>query len=156
MAILIQRFRLRFVWLLTGHPRFKPLYHRDVVSPNLLEQADFLASAGYYTAAVMLCRAAIEGQVKRYAMITKHWAGFRRKQTVADMANVLQAQNRINKDTSSKICRFYTLASGVAHGELLAAERHEELIRDAHWIIDQIEKSRKHYLMSDRAAFSMN
>lgn len=80
MANLIHRFRLRFVWLLTRHPRFRPLYHADVAAFDPIGQAEFLASAGYYVAAAMLCRMAIEQRMKCLALLSPRWHELNRKQ----------------------------------------------------------------------------
>ncbi len=106
---LVQRFRLRFVWLLTRHRRFKPLYHADVVNGDLLEQAEFLASAGYYVAAAMLARLAVESRVKRLAMISKQWREFskNKKMTVPAMANKLEIYGHLGKvDKCARLMPF--------------------------------------------------
>ncbi|WP_425399977.1 hypothetical protein [Aeoliella sp.] len=146
MAILIQRFRLRFVWLLTGHPRFRPLYHRDVVSPDPLEQAEFLANAGYYVAAVMLARVSVESQVRRYAMITKNWTDFKRRHTVEDMAKILLTHKRIGKTCCSQIARFYALASSIAHGRPADLKMCLDVLHLGYRVVQQVELSRQLYL----------
>ncbi|TWT31145.1 hypothetical protein KOR34_45210 [Posidoniimonas corsicana] len=69
------RFRLFTVWMLTRHPKFKPLYAADVVSHDLIQQAHHLADAGYYVPAAMLARAAVESRVTKLARLSPGWSG---------------------------------------------------------------------------------
>jgi hypothetical protein len=64
----VHRWRLLLAWMITRHPKFKPLYHADVVGECYLKQAEFLAGAGYYIAAAMMARAGVEHRVKQFVM----------------------------------------------------------------------------------------
>ena len=108
------RFRLRMVWMLTRHPRFKPLYYAETVSFDTLGQAEFLLQAGYYQAAAALARGSVENYVRRLSMICPNWGSCRAKCT-ADFACFLVTEGAINSKTRNLISLFYARASRIVH-----------------------------------------
>ena len=124
------RFRLRLIWLLTGHPRFKPLYRADVVSYDPLEQALFLAGAGYQVAAAMMARNAIENRIKRLCVMSPKWRACR-KVSFNHYVAFLIAQNIMGRKTAKQAERFYSFVSQLIHGKVVDYARCIALIDEA-------------------------
>lgn len=108
------RLRLRVVWMLTRHPKFRPLYYAEVVSPDPLGQAEFLLQAGYHQAAGALARGAIEGYLKRLALICPNW-GRCRAVTTNDFAGFLHMEGAFDSRTKNLVHLFYSRASKIVH-----------------------------------------
>lgn len=143
------RCRLFAIYLMTGHPRFKPLYVADVVSFDRMAQAEFLANAGYHVAAAMMVRQIIEGRVKRMAMISPKWRDCRAK-NVAGIACFLKTQGIIGMKTQRQIDKFYSLASNVAHGDSSDRDRCLVVLHLAAEIERRCKLSVEHLLAGSR------
>lgn len=145
MANLIHRFRLRFVWLLTRHPRFRPLYHADVAAFDPIGQAEFLASAGYYVAAAMLCRMAIEQRMKCLALLSPRWHELNRKQP-GNYGYFLLSQGLIGSNVKQKYELFYSKSSKVCHGDFVDPQRCRDVLRQAHELYRSLAGHSQQYL----------
>lgn len=146
MAILLKRARLRLLWLVTRHPRFRPLYFADVVSYDQIEQAAFLCHAGFYAAATMVARNALESRVKRLALITPQWTRLtaRDRTPVHELANFLAKHTHIRNSLRNRICAQFDQASRVCHGNEFDPIRASEIIeqiRESVQSLDQVAAS---------------
>lgn len=147
------RFRLRMVWMLTRHPRFQPLYHADVVSYDPLEQAQFLASAGYYAAAAMMARNAIECRFKRLCLLTPEWRTLR-KDKFCRFVGFLKTHGWIGGVIANKADRFYSMASSLAHGENVTYARCQSVIEDAVSLSKSMDNATQQVLRKGKKADS--
>lgn len=108
------RWILWLFWLVTRKPHFRPLWKADLVSNDLLGQAEFLHEAGYQIAACMLARAFVERSVKRLALILPSWKEHRRNSTKYTI-EYLCKHRAIDVKTARLIESVYSRASRVCH-----------------------------------------
>ncbi|MEN1679518.1 MAG: hypothetical protein AAGJ46_07985 [Planctomycetota bacterium] len=142
------RWRLRLVYWLTGHPRFKPLYRADAVSFDPLLQAAFLADGGYHVAAVMMARATLEHRVKRLCLLSPNWRSCRRG-SFSSYVRFLQLGGYFSDKQASRANRCYQMASSAAHGKGIDHKRCGEIVGDA-WEVARVLKHATRQFLADR------
>lgn len=95
--------------------RFKPLVRAAFAQGDQIDEARFLAEAGYYVAAACLCRTAIETQLRRAVCLSPLRQDVRRKQRSQSWSQALCSQGLWPNEQHKRYCRLYAALSGIAH-----------------------------------------
>lgn len=143
-----RRLQVVLVWMLTRHPKFKPIYAADITAHDLMGQAEHLVGAGYHVAAGMLARAALESRVKRLALISPGWQSLT-KPTIGRLARVLYERGVIDSGQQNRINRLYGQLSGHCHGNAEQGSLCCKAIRKTRGLLTELDRVAYRVLRND-------
>ncbi|MEQ8849898.1 hypothetical protein [Botrimarina sp.] len=108
--------------------RYRPLVRAEFAAGDQIDEARFLARAGYHHAAVCLCRAAIEARVRRAAMVSPVWDRVRSEKRPTDLGHLLWRHGFWSKNDKRHFHKLYEKLSQHSHGVPADGARCWELI----------------------------
>lgn len=132
------RWILWLTWLVYRRPKFRPIWDANLVSNDLLGQAEFLHEAGYQVAASMLCRVYLEKALKRLALISPKWRECRAK-TNANVVAFLLSNGIVDKKAANLADNVYAHASKVCHSGVTNRGRSWSILTDTKVLRASIE-----------------
>ena len=134
------RWILRLLWLVSRRPHFRPIWKADLVSKDLLGQAEFLNDAGYQIAACMLTRSFLERSLKRLALITPTWKECRAK-SAKEFIGFLRNHGAIDQKTANLANSIYARSSEVCHCGGVTRKRTHVLLAETKSLRRQLEQA---------------